>query len=492
MTVSVNRRGDVAETFDTFRDLNEGAELRSPQDLALDDVPDAVLREEGIPDIRLKLLDAERKPAILRLDAENDGLDLLTLPDNFGRMLDALGPAQVRYVDESVDTVFDLDESTEVGEVADAALDDGADGVLVLKLLPRILLELLHAERDAAVAGVDAENDGVDLVAGLDQLRRMLHALGPGHLGDVNQSLDSLFELDECTVVRDGKNAAANLCPDRVALRRVEPRIRRKLLEAERYALLFLVELQYLHLDLVADIDQVARVSEPSPAHVRDVQQAIQAAHVHERAVVGEVLDRSGEDASLFKRRERDRLLRVLVLFEEFLARDHDVAALLVELDDANFDLCTDVPVEVAHRANLNLGAGQECLDADIDRKATLDAAQNHSLDRGLGVGCLFKLVPDLVTQRLIVANQVAALGLFTFHNHFNGVTRIELGHTIDVQNLLEGDEPFGLQADIDDHVLIRDLDDRAGDNDLFCGQILCCGGFGCLLAIEVGEGCGG
>ncbi len=119
--------GDVAEAFDTFSDFNEGAELRGAQDLALDDVANAVLREERLPDIGLKLLDAEREAAVFRLDAENDGLDLLALLQDFGRMLDALGPAQVGDVDEAVDAVFDLDEGAEVGEVADAAFDDGAD-----------------------------------------------------------------------------------------------------------------------------------------------------------------------------------------------------------------------------------------------------------------------------------------------------------------------------------------------------------------------------
>jgi len=42
-----------------------------------------------------------------------------------------------------------------------------------------------------------------------------------------------------------------------IALRRVEPGIGRQLLEAQRDALLLLVELEHLHLDLVADVDQV-------------------------------------------------------------------------------------------------------------------------------------------------------------------------------------------------------------------------------------------
>ena len=170
------------------------------------------------------------------------------------------------------------------------------DRVLVFELLPRIVLQLLHAQRDAAVVRVHAQDDRVDLVARLDHLRRMLHPLGPGHLGDVHQAFDALLQLDERAVVGDRENAAANLRADRVALGRIQPRVRRQLLEAQRNALLVLVELQHLHLDLVADVDQVARMRQPAPAHVGDVQQAIQAAQVDERAVVGQVLHRAGQD----------------------------------------------------------------------------------------------------------------------------------------------------------------------------------------------------
>ena len=79
--------------------------------------------------------------------------------------------------------------------------------------------------------------------------------------------------------------------------------------------------------------------------------------------------------AALFESRERDRLLGVLLFFEHLLAGDDDVAALLVQLDDADFDLGADVAVQVADRANLDLRAGQKRLDADVDRQAALDAA---------------------------------------------------------------------------------------------------------------------
>src|SRR5271155_162201 len=238
-------------------------------------------------------------------------------------MLDALGPAQVRDVHQTVDTVFDLDESAKVGQVANATFDIGSCRIALDQMLPWILEQLLHAQRNAAIAWVDSQDDRLNLVTGLDQLRRMLHPLRPGHLRNVNESFDALLQLDECAVVGHAENAATHAGADGVALHGIKPRIRRELLEAERNALLILVELQHLDLDLVANVDEVARVGETTPAHVGDVEQAIEAAHIDECAVVGEVLYGAGQNAALFERGESDRLLRVLVFFKKLFAADH-------------------------------------------------------------------------------------------------------------------------------------------------------------------------
>src|SRR6202041_321385 len=335
------------------------------------------------------------------------------LLQDFGGVFDAFGPAQIRDVHQTVDSILDLDEGAKVGKVANAAFDDGPDRVLAPELLPWVLLELLHAERDATVVRIHAEDDGVDLIAGFDQLRRMLHPLRPGHLRDVDETFDALLELNERAVVGDRKHAAANLSADRIALGCVEPRIRRELLESERDALLVLVELQHLHLDLVANVDEVAGMGQAAPAHIRDMEQAIEAAQIDECAVVGEVLDGTSGDAALFESRERDRLLGVLLLFEQLLAADNDVAALLVQLDDADFNLGADVAVQIADRTDFDLRTRQKRLDADVDGQTTLDPAKNHALDGCFVVCRLLELVPHLVAERLFVADQVAALGLF-------------------------------------------------------------------------------
>src|SRR5438034_6140730 len=54
--------------------------------------------------------------------------------------------------------------------------------------------------------------------------------------------------------------------------------------------LLVLVELQNHHVELLVRLDRVGRVLHAAPAQVRQVQQAVDSAQVHERTVVGDVL----------------------------------------------------------------------------------------------------------------------------------------------------------------------------------------------------------
>src|SRR5690242_18410203 len=164
-----------------------------------------------------------------------------------------------------------------------------------MQLFPRILLELLEAERDATFGWIYIEHNRLNFIAGLHDLRRMLHPLRPGHLADVDETLNALLQLYKSTVVGNAENASTNVRTDRVALCCVEPRIRRELFESERDALLVFVELENFDVNLIADIHQIARMREASPRHIRDVQQAIKAAEVDEGSVVGKVLNGAGQ-----------------------------------------------------------------------------------------------------------------------------------------------------------------------------------------------------
>ena len=153
---------------------------------------------------------------------------------------------------------FQLHEHTEARELGHLALDDVANNELRRDLaLPWVGRGLFHAERHTLPLLIDAQHHGLGLVAFLENLRRMADLLRPGHVGDVQQSVDAFFELDEGPVVGQISNAPNDAGARRVLLLDKRPRIRFRLLHAEGDLLLLLVDAQHRDFHRIADGDDL-------------------------------------------------------------------------------------------------------------------------------------------------------------------------------------------------------------------------------------------
>ena len=118
------------------------------------------------------------------------------------------------------------------------------------------------------------------------------------------------------------------------------------------------------------------------PRHVGDVQQAVDAAEVDERAVVGEVLDRALDDRAFLQVVQQRGALGAELLLDDRAARDDDVVALLVELDDLELERLALEVGGIAHRAHVDQRTGQERAHVvDLDGEAALDAAGDDAGD---------------------------------------------------------------------------------------------------------------
>ncbi len=202
------------------------------------------------------------------------------------------------------------------------------------EVFPRVRRALLHAERDATTLFVDVQHHDFDFVAHLDDLGRVDVLVGPIHFGDVHQAFDARLDLDEAAVVGDVGDLAEQTGAGRIAARDADPRIVAQLLQAQRDAVALAIELEHLDVDLLADRHHFGRMLDALPRHVGDVQQAVDAAQVHERAVLGEVLDHALDDRAFLQLGEQLFALGAGFLFDHCAAGDHDVVALAVELDD--------------------------------------------------------------------------------------------------------------------------------------------------------------
>src|SRR5687768_1743038 len=298
---------------------------------ALDDRVLRMLGDPGRERILRQLLDTQRNALALRIDRQHHRLDLLGLLVVAHGFFAGHVPGDVRQVHEAVDAAREADEDAEVGDRLDLAGDLVAAVEVVAELLPRVRLALLDAQRDAAALLVDVEHHHLDFLADVHDFRRIHVLVGPVHLGPVHQAFDAFFDLDEAAVVGNVRDLAEQARAGRIAAADLLPRVVAELLDAQRHALALAIELEDAHVDLVADVDHFRRMLDALPRHVGDVQQAVDAAEVDERAVVGEVLDRALDDRAFLQLLEQLGALGAVFLLHDRAVREHDVVALLGE-----------------------------------------------------------------------------------------------------------------------------------------------------------------
>ena len=150
------------------------------------------------------------------------------------------------------------------------------------------------------------------------------------------------------------------------------------------------------------------------PGEIGDVQQAVDAAEIDERAVIGDVLDDALDDCAFLQRFEQLLALFALIRFEHGAARYHDVVALAVELDDLEVHLLVFVRRRVFHRTDVDERARQERADAVHHHgEAALHLAVDRALhDRAFFKG-LFELVPCRQALRLVAGQPRLAVTVF-------------------------------------------------------------------------------
>src|SRR5262245_18419202 len=203
-----------------------------------------------------------------------------------------------------------------------------------------------------------------------------------------------------------------------------------------------------------------------APRHVGDVQEAVDAAQIDERAVVGDVLDDALEHLAFGERAERVLLLFRVLFLEQRLARQHDIAALLVHLDDAHAQLLAAQRIQVPDGTHVDLRPGQERAHADVDREPALDALDDATDDDlALGIG-LLDLVPDLHLLRFFAREDDVALAVLgALEQHVDDVAGLHRDLAVLVEELVDRDDAFRLVADVDDDFRGSQLENRPLDD---------------------------
>src|SRR5687768_10271308 len=142
------------------------------------------------------------------------------------------------------------------------------------------------------------------------------------------------------------------------------PRVFAQLLHAERYAILLLVELEYFSRHFVANADDFGRMFHSPPCEIGDMQQAIYTSQIHERAVIGDVLDNTLYHGAFCQICKQSLAVRTLAFFQNRPTGYNHIVTLAIELDDLEFHLLVFVRSGVLDRADVHQRTGQEGTNA--------------------------------------------------------------------------------------------------------------------------------
>ncbi len=299
----------------------------------------------------------------------------------------------------------------------------------------------------------------------------------------MNQTFDTVFHLNKCTVVGQVGNLAEQTGVLWVATCQTDPWIFAQLLDAQGDTALFLIELEDLGFDFLTHLQNFGWVTNTAPCHVGDVQQTVDAAQIHERTVIGDVLDDTFDDSAFGQGFQQFLTLFAHGGFQHSATRQHDVVTLAIELDNLEFQGLAFVWRGVLDRTQINQRTGQECTDAvGHDSQTALDLTSDGTVDQFAGLKRLLEGQPGRQTLGAVAGQDGVAVAVFKGVDcHGNKVTSLNFQLALIVQELFQRDQCFGLQASIDQNVVVVNTQNLGGDNfaafqvlvfNAFCKQI--------------------
>src|SRR6266850_2686017 len=209
-------------------------------------------------------------------------------------------------------------------------------------------------------------------------------------------------------------------------------------------------------------------MTDAAPGHVGDVEEAVEAVEINERAEVGDVLDGAFADVARHHLGEQFLAPFVAFLFNQLPTGEDDVLALLIDLNDLKFVGVGDVLLKVLGRDDVDLRGGKKRLDANVDEQAAFD----HGFDFA-GNGAAFvangqDFVPVLLKLGLFLGQDDHAVLVFEFFDE--DIYCVADLDGLDVFEFAGGDRAFALVANIHEDFLGTNFYDGTFD-DFACSK---------------------
>ena len=191
-------------------------------------------------------------------------------------------------MEESINTLFKVDEGSAVGNLNNRLAQSLSNRIALIDGIPRVLLKLLKAERDTLLIQVVTEDLGIDYITDIEDFLRIVHPAGPGELTDVCKAFDTRLDFNESTKSGDFGHRSGDGITNVVLCFEVEPGIFLHMLEAQVDLLGLWVNVDQSQLDNLALLHKVLGTGDVAPAHIVDMKKAVKSTEVDECTKGGE------------------------------------------------------------------------------------------------------------------------------------------------------------------------------------------------------------
>src|SRR5579863_3697989 len=309
------------KTFQTIRQLDDSAFVISADHQPFMDGADSERFLQRIPGIFFQLLVPQLEFPVVLVNSQDHYVDMMPDLRILGGVIETLQPAQVADMDHPADTGGQFHEHAIRSDILDQTVVTAADRKLILDRIPWVFTELLDRKAHLPCILVQRNHFGVVLITQLEEFLRVDRRVRPRDLAYMHQTFYARHDLQECAIVLDIDHAA----PDNLAFldigRQYIPGMRGKLLQAQTDPLFAVVEIQHDYLQLLIQLQDFARMADPAPADIRDIQQTIKPAKIHKGAKVGDILDRTFQYLSFLELADDLGTLCFDIAFDKGLVR---------------------------------------------------------------------------------------------------------------------------------------------------------------------------
>ena len=201
-------------------------------------------------------------------------------------------------------------------------------------------IKRLDRETDTLVFDIEGDNLRTNVLSGKDDFVDILHDIHRD-FGEVDETIDTTLKREEDTKLRDFRHWSSDDVADLVHLSETLPWVRLETLHRETD--LLLLDTDDLDFDLITDLREARRITDMSPINLTHVDEPLDPLECHEETIGKNATDRTFDDIVNLELTE----CACTLLGDCCLLRENNLFAVLIDIDDTDFEWLADEFLEV-------------------------------------------------------------------------------------------------------------------------------------------------